>query len=144
MLIPDLDRDRLLVASDGRPRQPSASNADARRIFAADVNLGFPIDDPAWGQLFHRHGVQIASYDDMETLTNDLKAHVKTLSYLPAANCYYFRDDPSYEAVASALYAADRTLKLTSVLVVGKPSGIGALDQLRGRALGLRASVLHD
>jgi phosphonate transport system substrate-binding protein len=61
---------------------------------------------------------------------------VKALAYLPAANYFYLRDDPSYEPVASALHAADRTPRLSSLLVVAKPSGITALDELRGSRLG--------
>jgi phosphonate transport system substrate-binding protein len=82
------------------------------------------------------HGLHAAGYTDMAALTADLKQDVKAIAYLPAANYFYLRDDPSYEPVASALYAGDQTPRLSSVLVVTKASGITTLDQLRGRRLG--------
>jgi phosphonate transport system substrate-binding protein len=95
-----------------------------------------PVDDPAWREFLDRHGIHAAAYDDMAKLTVDLNQSVKVLAYLPAANYFYLRDNPSYEPVASALYAANQTPRLSSLLVVAKSSGITALDQLRGRRLG--------
>jgi phosphonate transport system substrate-binding protein len=105
-------------------------------VLAHDANLGLPVDDPAWRGFLGRHGLQVAGYTDMAALTADLKREVKAVAYLPAANYFYLRDDPSYEPVASALYAADQSPNLSSVLVVTKASGITTLDQLRGRRLG--------
>jgi phosphonate transport system substrate-binding protein len=103
---------------------------------AHDSNLGLPVDDPAWREFLARHGIRVAGYDDMAALTADLQQGVKAFAFLPAANYFYLRDDRSYEPVASALYAADQTPKLSSLLVVTKSSGITTLDQLRGRRLG--------
>jgi phosphonate transport system substrate-binding protein len=80
--------------------------------------------------------MQAAAYGDMARLTADLRQGVRALAYLPAANYFYLRDDPSYEPVASALYAADQTPRLSSLLVVAKSSGITTLGQLRGKRLG--------
>jgi phosphonate transport system substrate-binding protein len=124
-----------MTAYDQRP-QPSASEVDASPIFAHDGNLGFPTDDPPWREFFNRNGIRVAGYHDMAKLTHELEEDVKAFSYLPAANYYYIRDDPSYEAVASALYAPDQTPKLTSLLVVRESSGITAIDQLHGLRLG--------
>jgi phosphonate transport system substrate-binding protein len=104
---------------------------------AHDENLGLPVDDPAWRGFLDRHGLRAAAYDDMAELTADLRQGAKACAYLPAANYFYLRDDPSYEPVASALYAAGETPRLSSLLVVAKSSGITALDQLRGRRLGI-------
>jgi hypothetical protein len=124
-----------MTAYHQRPHPP-ASDGGASPIFAHDGNLGFPTDDPPWREFFDRHGISVAAYHDMAKLRHELEAEVKACSYLPAANYYYIRDDPSYEAVASALYAADQTPTLTSLLVVRESSGITAIDQLQGLRLG--------
>jgi phosphonate transport system substrate-binding protein len=95
-----------------------------------------PVEDPAWWEFLDRHGLQAAAYYDMAALTLDLQQRVTACAYLPAANYFYLRDNPSYEPVASALYAADQTPRMSSLLVVTKSSGITTLDQLRGRRLG--------
>jgi phosphonate transport system substrate-binding protein len=105
-------------------------------VLAHDANLLLPVDDPTWREFLGRHGLRAAGYTDMAALTTDLKRDVKAVAYLPAANYFYLRDDPSYEPVASALYAADQSPNLSSVLVVTKASGITTLEQLRGRRLG--------
>jgi phosphonate transport system substrate-binding protein len=116
--------------------QPPASPSGPAPTLAHDQNLGLPVDDPAWREFLDRHGIHAAAYDDMAKLTGDLKQGVKALAYLPAANYFYLRDDPSYEPLASALYAADQTPRLSSLLVVTKSSGITTLAQLRGGRLG--------
>jgi phosphonate transport system substrate-binding protein len=116
--------------------QPHGSACGASPTLAHDGNLGFPVDDPAWQGFLARHGIHAAAYHDMAKLTVDLRHSAKAFAYLPAANYFYLRDDPSYEPVASALYVADQTPRMSSVLVVAKSSGITALNQLRGRRLG--------
>jgi phosphonate transport system substrate-binding protein len=116
--------------------QPHTSASDPSPALAHDGNLGLPVDDAAWREFLNSHGLHVAAYDDMAKLTADLKQSVKACAYLPAANYFYLRDDPSYEPVASALYAADETPRLSSLLVVARSSGITTLDQLRGRHLG--------
>jgi phosphonate transport system substrate-binding protein len=123
-----------MTAPDSLPRRAAPSGPFP--VLAHDANLGFPVDAPPWREFLDRHGIQAAAYDDMAKLTVDLKQSVTAFAYLPAANYFYLRDDPSYEPVASALHAADQTPKLSSVLVVTKSSGITTLDQLRGGRLG--------
>ena len=41
-------------------------------IFACDVNLGFPTDDPEWAAFFRDHGWRIVNYDDMGKLSATL------------------------------------------------------------------------
>jgi phosphonate transport system substrate-binding protein len=110
--------------------------ADPSAIFAHDANLGFPLDDPAWRQLFSRHGVRASGYRDMAALTRDLEAGSIACSYLPAANYFYLRRVPTYAPIGSAIYAAERTPSLKSVLVVGKESAIAGIDDLHGKRLG--------
>ena len=43
-------------------------------IFARDVNLGFPTDDPEWAAFFRDHGWRTVNYDDMGMLIATLKA----------------------------------------------------------------------
>jgi phosphonate transport system substrate-binding protein len=117
--------------------EPHASTSGTSLTLAHDGNLGFPVDDPAWLEFLDRHGIHAAAYDDMAKLTADLKrSKTAAFAYLPAANYFYLRDDPSYEPVASALYAAHQTPRLSSLLVVAKSSGITTLDQLKGGRLG--------
>ena len=116
---------------------PRYSTSGPIPTLAHDGNLGLPVDDPVWREFLDRHGIRPAAYDDMAQLTADLKRSVDAAAYLPAANYFYLRDDPAYEPVASALYAANGSPRLSSLLVVAKSSGITALDQLRGRRLGI-------
>jgi phosphonate transport system substrate-binding protein len=116
--------------------QPHASTSGPSSTLAHDGNLGLPVDDPAWRDFLDCHGLHGAAYDDMAKLTVDLKQSVTACAHLPAANYFYLRDDPSYEPVASALYAADQTPRLASLLVVAKSSAVTTLDQLRGGRLG--------
>jgi phosphonate transport system substrate-binding protein len=104
---------------------------------AHDGNLGLPVDDPAWREFLGSHGIHAAAYYDMAELTASLKQRESACAYLPAANYFYLRGDPSYEPLASVLYAADQTPRLSSVLVVAKSSDITTLDQLRGGRLGI-------
>jgi phosphonate transport system substrate-binding protein len=123
-----------MAVHDSLPRFASTSGSSP--ILAHDGNLGFPVDDPAWQKFLVRHGIHAAAYDDMAALTVDLRHSVNAFAFLPAANYFCLREDPSYEPIASALYAANQTPRLSSLLVVAKSSGITALSQLRGRRLG--------
>jgi phosphonate transport system substrate-binding protein len=129
-----LRRLRFMSAHDSP--QPRTSASEPSPALAHDGNLDLPVDDPAWREFLDCHAIHAAAYDDMAKLTVDLKQSVKACAYLPAANYFYLRDDPSYQPVASALYAADQTPRLSSLLVVTKSSGITTLDQLRSSRLG--------
>jgi phosphonate transport system substrate-binding protein len=121
------------MTAHASPQNPTGGPSPT---LAHDGNLGFPVDDPAWREFLDRHGIHAAAFFDMAELTADLQRRVEAFSFLPAANYFYLRDDPSYEPVASALAAADQAPRLSSVLVVTKASGITTLEQLRGRRLG--------
>ena len=104
--------------------------------FAYDGNFRFDVDDPEWRELFDKHDLRPVRYDDMAALTEALRSSVQTVSYLPAANYFYVRDDPAYEPIASALYAGDGSPNLSSVLVVRASSDVAEVDQLEGGSLG--------
>ena len=105
-------------------------------IFACDVNLGFPIDDPEWAAFFRDHGWRTENYDDMGELTATLKAHVPSAAFMPAANYYYLKDDPFYAGLASALAQRTGHTTVTSVLIVPRTSNAGSVTDLRGKRLG--------
>lgn len=71
-----------------------ARSSTREKVFACDVNLGFPCDQPEWAAFFRDHGWRTVDYDDMGRLTDTLKSHAATATFLPAANYFYFRDDP--------------------------------------------------
>lgn len=104
--------------------------------FAYDGNFRFDVEERPWRGFFERHGVRPVRYDDMAELTRALRANVQTISYLPAANYFHVRDMPDYEPFASAVYAAENTTSLSSVLVVRAASDVSHVDQLRGASLG--------
>jgi ABC-type phosphate/phosphonate transport system substrate-binding protein len=110
---------------------------DSSPTFAYDANFRFDVDDPPWRAFFERHGLQPVGYDDMAKLTRALRASIQTVSYLPAANYFYLRDIREYEPFASAVYAADSTTSLTSLLVVRAAGDVTDVEQLRGARLGI-------
>ncbi len=91
-------------------------------IFACDVNLGFPTDDPEWAAFFRDHGWRTVNYDDMGELTATLKAHVPAAAFMPAANYFYLKDDPLYAGLASALAERTGHTTVTSVLIAPRTS----------------------
>jgi phosphonate transport system substrate-binding protein len=104
--------------------------------FAYDGNFRFDEHDPVWRDFFNAHAVTPVRYDDMAKLTAELRADVQTVSYLPAANYFYVRDLDAYEPFASAVYAAENSTSLTSVLVVRAASDVHSVEQLRGSRYG--------
>lgn len=102
--------------------------------FAHDANLRFPVEDPVWSELFARHGVEPAPYDDMGRLGSDLASSVAELAFLPAGNYFYLREHP-YAPIANALGAPDGSRELASLLVARKDAGAERLEQLRGARL---------
>ncbi len=117
-------------------RAVTISGEMADLTFAYDGNFRFDVDDREWTALFHKHHLRPVRYDDMAALTEALQTSVQTVSYLPAANYFYVRDDPAYEPIASALYAGDGSPNLSSVLVVRASSNVVDVDQLAGGSLG--------
>jgi phosphonate transport system substrate-binding protein len=105
-------------------------------IFACDVNLGFPTDDPEWAAFFRDHGWRTVSYDDMGKLTATLKAHEPAAAFMPAANYYYLKDDPFYAGLASACAERSGGTTVTSVLIVPQTSDARSVLDLRGKRLG--------
>jgi hypothetical protein len=99
------------------------SNASADGlIFACDVNLGFPTDDPEWAAFFRDHGWRTENYDDMGQLTAALTAHVASAAFMPAANYFYLKDDPLYAGLASALAERTGHTTVSSVLIAPRTS----------------------
>jgi phosphonate transport system substrate-binding protein len=105
-------------------------------IFACDVNLGFPTDDPEWAAFFRDHGWRTVNYDDMGKLTATLKAHQPAAAFMPAANYYYLKDDPFYAGLASARAERSGGTTVTSVLIVPQTSDARSVLDLRGKRLG--------
>jgi phosphonate transport system substrate-binding protein len=105
-------------------------------IFACDVNLGFPTDDPEWAAFFRDHGWRTVNYDEMGELTATLKAHQPSAAFMPAANYYYLKDDPFYAGLASARAERSGGTTVTSVLIVPQTSDAHSVLDLRGKRLG--------
>lgn len=104
-------------------------------LFAMDKNLGF-VEDPKWQQFFKKFKIQVLSYVDMKKLTEDMEKNTISLSYLPAANFFYFKTDQFYAPIANALFTANHTSQISSLLIVSKESEINSLSQLKNKSLG--------
>ena len=85
-----------------------------------DANLDFPLLDSYWAPLLKSGRCQIASYTDMEPLTQGLLAHLIDFAYLPSANCYFLRHDPLLRGVVSACSPRTGKPVQSSVFVVKK------------------------
>jgi phosphonate transport system substrate-binding protein len=105
-------------------------------VFLHDVNLGFPASDPEWAMFFRERGWRVNGYLDMGELTRALQAHAGGAAFLPAANYFFFRDDPFYAGLASALAMKTGDATVSSVLVVSKESAARSVLDLEGRRLG--------
>ena len=105
-------------------------------IFACDVNLGFPDDDPVWVAFFRDHGWRLANYDDMGQLTAALKAHEATAAFMPAAIYYHLKDDPFYGGLAIGLAKRTGDPTVTSVLIVPRANEARSVLDLKGKRLG--------
>ncbi len=103
--------------------------------FAIDVNLGLPIHNQQWQQFFNKFNIKAIEYDNMKDLTDDMEKNTLTFSF-PAANFSYFKDDKFYTPIANALFAANQTCKISSLLVVSRESQINILSDLKGKTLG--------
>ena len=106
------------------------------RTFAYDGNFRFDEADPVWREFFDAHGITPVRYDDMAVLTEALRGSIQTIAYLPAANYFHVRDIDDYEPLASAVYAAENSTSLTSVLVTRTDAGVTDVEQLRGGSYG--------
>lgn len=120
---------KLMTHRDEKP-------ASGDKIFAHDVNLGFPLDHPDWANFFEGHGWRTAAYDDMGKLTAELQAHAAAAAFLPAANYFFVRNDPAYAGLASGLAMRTGDTTVSSVLVVPKTSVARSILDLKGARLG--------
>ncbi len=101
-----------------------------------DANLDFPLLDSYWAPLLKSGRCQIASYTDMEPLTQGLLAHLIDFAYLPSANCYFLRRDPLLRGLVSACSARSGKPVQSSVLIVKASSPATSWHDLRGKRLG--------
>lgn len=104
--------------------------------FAIDYNLGLAATDPLFQEFFAKRNVNPILYKNMKILTQELEENKVQIAYYPAANYFYFKNDSSYVSIANSLYAANKSTKIGSLLIVSKNSSIHSLAQLRGKCLG--------
>jgi phosphonate transport system substrate-binding protein len=114
----------------------TGASSKGEMVFACDVNLGFPCDQPEWVAFFSDRGRRTADYDDMGRLTETLKSHAATAAFLPAANYFYLKNDPYYAGFASALAMKTGGATVSSVLIVPKASAARSIVDLAGKRLG--------
>ena len=105
-------------------------------LFAYDKNLELDVNDPVLNDFFKSSRIKPNIYDNMRSLTQDMVKNKISLSYLPAANYFYFKDDNFYRPIANAQFAANRSDVNSSLLVVRKDSNVKTLADLRGKSLG--------
>ena len=105
-------------------------------IFALDKNLGFVVEDLEWQTFFKKFKIKPILYDNMKELTEEMEKNTVALSYLPAANFFYFRTDQFYTPITNALFTSNKTDKIGSLLIVSKQSPIQSLSQLKNKSLG--------
>jgi phosphonate transport system substrate-binding protein len=103
---------------------------------AFDANLVIPETDPYWAPPLATLGCAIASISDLGVLTASLLAHRFDFAYLPSANCFFLRDDPAYEGIASALSPRTKKPAQDSVFVVKSSNPATRWQELRGARLG--------
>ncbi|MGW1774849.1 phosphate/phosphite/phosphonate ABC transporter substrate-binding protein [Streptomyces sp. NPDC002104] len=107
-------------------------------IFLHDANLRLEVDSPEWSAFIGAQSIRVTGYHgDMAPLTKQLERHVATFSYLPVLNYFFLRKDPAYVPIASAVYAADGTTGIPSVLVVAAGSEVTTAGHLRGKRLAI-------
>lgn len=104
--------------------------------FAIDYNIGIAATDPIFQEFFAKRNVNPILYKNMKVMTQELEEQKVQIAYFPAANYFYFKNDPSYVPIANTLYAANKSPKIGSLLIVSKNSPISSLAQLRGKCLG--------
>lgn len=107
-----------------------------KMIFAVDKNLGLVIDDPRWQQFFKKYDIQISPYTDINKMIEDLNKNTTSLAYLPTAAYYFMRTNDFYSPIANALFTANQTTKIGSLLIVNKKSGVDELSQLKNKRYG--------
>ncbi|MFD8888828.1 phosphate/phosphite/phosphonate ABC transporter substrate-binding protein [Streptomyces erythrochromogenes] len=103
-----------------------------------DANLRLDVEGSEWSAFLKSNNVKPIGYNgDMVPLTQQLKSHAATFSYIPAMNYFYLRRDPAYEPIASAVSAEDGTTSIRSALIVSASSSITDAVQLRGKRLAI-------
>ncbi|MGE7386351.1 phosphate/phosphite/phosphonate ABC transporter substrate-binding protein [Streptomyces sp. NPDC004126] len=106
--------------------------------FLYDANLRLEVDSPEWSAFVGTYGIHVTGYrGDMAPLTKQLEIHAATFSYLPVLNYFHLRNDPTYAPIASAVYAADGTTGIPSLLVVPAHSTVTTAADLRGKRLAI-------
>ncbi|MGW9368425.1 phosphate/phosphite/phosphonate ABC transporter substrate-binding protein [Streptomyces xanthophaeus] len=106
--------------------------------FLHDANLRLEVDSPEWSTFIRAYSIDVTGYHgDMAPLTKQLERHLATFSYLPVLNYFHLRNDPVYTPIASAVYAADGTTGIPSVLIVPSDSEVATAGDLRGKRLAI-------
>lgn len=101
-----------------------------------DTNLDFPSEDRQWAAFFTAEHCEISSTADLDMLTGALRQHQADFSYLPSANCFFLRDDPTYRGLVSALSPRTKMPSQNSVMVVKASSPVTRWQELRNARLG--------
>lgn len=105
-------------------------------VFMMDKNLGFAVNDQKWLSFFNKFNIKVASYEDLDKMSEELRRNNTNFCYLPTANFFYLRSDKFYTPIANALFSSNNNCKISSLLIVAKESGINRLSQLQGKTLG--------
>lgn len=103
---------------------------------AFDANLELPLAEPYWASLFKAASCEITSTLDLDKLTAALLKHQFDFAYLPAANCFFLRNDRAWRGLASALSPRTKSPAQNSVLVVKRSSPATSWQQMKGARLG--------
>jgi phosphonate transport system substrate-binding protein len=116
--------------------EPIPVGGGSHRIGVLDGNLGFPHEDPAWAAFFAAHSCAVSATTNIAALTGDLRKHHPHFAFVPAASCFFLRDDPGYRGLAGALFGRAASSSLSSVLVVRRDSPRAQWQDLNGARLG--------
>lgn len=109
-------------------------------IFAYDIYLGFPTEDPYWKQFFQQHNIILQPYNDIDKMMDDLRGKYITAAFLPAGGFYYLRHENQYTGIASASLANNQ-LTETCYFLVRKNSAFKNIEELRHKNL---AYINHE
>ena len=116
--------------------ETSPQTNDLPLIGVFDSNLGFPTTRADWAAFFAAQTCSISETRNLDALMGDLHAHRPAFAYLPAAGCFFLRDDPAYRGFASARSARTGMPSESSVLIVRRDHPTTRWQDLRGARLG--------